>query len=68
MSGLNLTKIVTAYESCVGSVLGHLFGILALVTISFSYIHLLLPTNMRVLFTCDVVTFKRQLQVVVAVW
>lgn len=28
MSGLNLTKIVTAYESGVGSVLGHLVGIL----------------------------------------
>lgn len=33
MSGLNLTKIVTAYESGVGSVLGHLVGILALGTI-----------------------------------
>lgn len=33
MSGLNLTKIVTAYETGVGSVLGHLVGILALGTI-----------------------------------
>ncbi|MEK4915069.1 gluconate permease GntP [Bacillus sp. FSL E2-8887] len=33
MSGLNLTKIVTAYEIGVGSVLGHLVGILALGTI-----------------------------------
>ncbi|HDR5268669.1 gluconate permease GntP [Bacillus cereus] len=33
MSGLNLTKIVAAYETGVGSVLGHLVGILALGTI-----------------------------------
>ncbi|MED0942385.1 gluconate permease GntP [Bacillus mycoides] len=33
MSGLNLTKIVTVYETGVGSVLGHLVGILALGTI-----------------------------------
>ncbi|MDR4241280.1 2-keto-3-deoxygluconate permease, partial [Bacillus mycoides] len=33
MSGLNFTKIVTAYETGVGSVLWHLFGILALGTI-----------------------------------
>ncbi|OOQ94453.1 gluconate permease GntP [Bacillus cereus] len=33
MSGLNLTKIVIAYETGVGSVLGHLVGILALGTI-----------------------------------
>ena len=33
MSGLNVTKIVTAYETGVGSVLGHLVGILALGTI-----------------------------------
>ncbi|PQZ55797.1 2-keto-3-deoxygluconate permease [Bacillus sp. MYb209] len=33
MSGLNLAKIVTAYETGVGSVLGHLVGILALGTI-----------------------------------
>ncbi|WP_219375040.1 gluconate permease GntP [Bacillus mycoides] len=33
MSGLNLTKIATAYETGVGSVLGHLVGILALGTI-----------------------------------
>ena len=33
MSGLNLTKIVVAYETGVGSVLGHLVGILALGTI-----------------------------------
>ncbi|NRR13725.1 gluconate permease GntP [Bacillus pacificus] len=33
MSGLNVTKIVAAYETGVGSVLGHLVGILALGTI-----------------------------------
>ena len=33
MSGLNLTKIVTAYETGVGRVLEHLVGILALGTI-----------------------------------